>query len=177
VRRIEKMRIFKTITIAILTTSLLFPLPSSPTTPAPESTISMPGYGCFWDETLPFAGYLEYYESIGAEIDILAKVVWGEARGCTPEEQRLVVWTILQRVDDPRWPNTIKDVVTQRGQFPGYRENSPICEYIWILCYDEVLDWIQGGTPPILEPYAPAAPYYFFDGDGRNNWFREDWEG
>ncbi|MFV0519755.1 MAG: hypothetical protein ACK5LY_05710, partial [Lachnospirales bacterium] len=28
------------------------------------------------------------------EVEMLAKTVWGEARGCTKDEQRLVVWTV-----------------------------------------------------------------------------------
>jgi hypothetical protein len=35
--------------------------------------------------------------------------------------------------------------------------------------------WQSGESPPTLAPYATAAPYYFFDGDGRHNWYREGW--
>ena len=110
-----------------------------------------------------------------ADIEMLAKMVWGEARGCSPEEWRLVVWTVLQRVDADRWGNTIEEVVTARRQFVGYRTENPICPDIHAVVIAELSDWIQGAEPPTHEIYAPTVPYYYFDGDGRNNWFREVW--
>jgi len=51
------------------------------------------------------------------EVHMLAQTVWGEARGTSSEEQKLVVWTILQRVDSDQnaWPSTIAGVITQIG--------------------------------------------------------------
>jgi hypothetical protein len=109
------------------------------------------------------------------DIEMLAKMVFGEARGCTPEEQSLVVWTVLQRVDAPDWQNTIREVVTARRQFVGYRESHPVDPDIYALCAAELAYWREGGEPPTHEIYAPSTPYYFFDGDGRNNWFREEY--
>ena len=107
------------------------------------------------------------------DIDALAQTVWGEARGCDPEEQRLVVWCILQRTDDPRWPDTILDVITQANQFCGYHTDNPIDPSHWALCAAELTRWMQGDPPPTLEPYASTAPYFFFDGDGKHNYYRE----
>lgn len=109
---------------------------------------------------------------------MLAKTVWGEARGCALEEQRLVVWTALQRVDaggEFRNYNTIAAVITKPRAFVGYDENHPIDEAIYALCLEELTNWWHGAEPPTHEIYAPTAPYYFFDGDGVNNWFREEW--
>lgn len=124
-----------------------------------------------------FLGY-EYsihYEYTDEEIDMIAKTVWGEARGCAPEEQRLVVWTILQRVDDPKFPDTIAEVITARNQFAGYEPSYPIWDEIRKLCHEEVEAWSRGAEPPTHTVYAPTAPYLFFDGDGSNNWFREEY--
>ncbi|GHU94365.1 hypothetical protein FACS1894208_05300 [Clostridia bacterium] len=106
----------------------------------------------------------------------MAKTVWGEARGCTPEEQRLVVWTVLQRVDAADWANTIHGVVTQKRQFAGYDESHPIDADIYALCREELMKWWGGAKAPTHELYAPTAPYYFFDGDGSHNWFRENYK-
>jgi len=111
-----------------------------------------------------------------ADIRMLARVVWGEARGCSPDEQRLVCWTVFQRVDAGGWyGSTIKEVVTKRAQFNGYRSKNPVESDIYDLCAEEAQKWIDGESPPTLAPYAPTAPYYFFDGDGVSNWFREVW--
>jgi len=109
------------------------------------------------------------------EAEILAKTVWGEARGLSTEEQRLVIWTVLQRVDDNRWGNTIEAVITAPRQFNGYRERNPVTPEIHALVVQELTDWHNGENPPTHELFAPNAPYFFFDGDGKNNWFREVW--
>ncbi len=113
-----------------------------------------------------------------SDIVLLAKMVWGEARGCAPEEQRLVVWTVLQRVDAGgvfAQYDTIEAAVTAPGQFVGYNEQHPVDADIYNLCLEALSDWQSGAEPPTHETYAPTAPYYFFDGDGCHNWFREEW--
>jgi hypothetical protein len=121
-------------------------------------------------------GYPEpHYDFTEDDIDMIVRTVWGEARGCTPDEWRLVVWTILQRVDDPRWPNTIAGVVTQHRQFIGYRSSFPVQDDIRAVVLEELTDWTHGAPPPVIYPFATSAPYFFFDGDGRHNWFREEW--
>ena len=110
------------------------------------------------------------------EIDMLAKAVWGEARGTTPEEQRLVVWTVLQRVYTGKYGDTIEAVLTAPRQFQGYSASNPVCPEIRALVEAEVKKWERGEDPPTMEPYAKALPYLYFDGDGRTNWFRGEWK-
>ena len=52
-----------------------------------------------------------------AEIELLALVTMAEAEGESEEGKRLVIDTILNRVDADRWPNSISEVVYQSGQF------------------------------------------------------------
>jgi len=110
-----------------------------------------------------------------ADIEMLAKTVYGEARGCTTEEQRLVIWTVLQRVDDKRFPNTIEAVITSPNQFVGFCNNHPIIAEISNLVEIELFAWTSGSSPPTLEPYAKQVPYLFFHGDGVNNWYRSSY--
>ena len=51
------------------------------------------------------------------EIDLIALVTMGEAEGETEFGKRLVIDTILNRMDSPHFPNTIHDVVYQPSQF------------------------------------------------------------
>ena len=51
------------------------------------------------------------------EIDLLALVTMAEAEGEPDDGKRLVIDTILNRVDHERFPDTIHDVVYQSGQF------------------------------------------------------------
>ncbi len=109
------------------------------------------------------------------EIDMLAMLVWGEARGCAPEEQACVAWTVFNRVDDPGFPDTINDVIVQPGQFYGYALSFPVDETIRGLCLAEAEKWVAGEEAPIVVPYATTSDYRFFTGDGHNNWFTTNW--
>ena len=51
------------------------------------------------------------------DIELLALVTLAEAEGESEEGKRLVIDTILNRVDSDIFPNTIYDVVYQSGQF------------------------------------------------------------
>lgn len=53
------------------------------------------------------------------ELDLLARVIWSEAGSdwLTDEHQRAVASVVINRVNDDRFPNTIKDVVYQPGQY------------------------------------------------------------
>lgn len=51
------------------------------------------------------------------EIDMLYKIVWKESRNQGIDGMRRVCDVVLNRVDDPRFPNNIKDVILAPGQF------------------------------------------------------------
>ncbi|MCM1330852.1 MAG: hypothetical protein NC253_15635 [Ruminococcus sp.] len=113
------------------------------------------------------------------EITMLAKTVWREAGACEPSEQRLIVWTVFQRIDstahDFEDMNTVSETLTAGGQF-AYDPDAPVYEDILALCREEAEKWTDGQPPPTLEPYAPTAPYLFYTGDGEHNWFRAEWQ-
>lgn len=51
------------------------------------------------------------------EIELIALVTMAEAEGECEYGQRLVIDTILNRVDDPHFPDTVREVVYQKNQF------------------------------------------------------------
>ena len=51
------------------------------------------------------------------EIELIALVTIAEAEGEPEEGKRLVIDTILNRVDHKRFPNTVSDVIYQKDQF------------------------------------------------------------
>lgn len=53
------------------------------------------------------------------EIELIALCVMAEAEGECEYGQRLVIDVILNRVDDPHFPDTIYDVIYQENQFSG----------------------------------------------------------
>ena len=58
----------------------------------------------------------EIYLSDG-EMKLIAIITMAEAEGQSEYGQRLVIDTILNRVDSPRFPNTVQDVIYSPGQF------------------------------------------------------------
>ena len=51
------------------------------------------------------------------ELDLLARVIYAEARGEGIEGQVGVGAVVLNRLEDPEFPKTIKEVIYQRGAF------------------------------------------------------------
>ena len=70
---------------------------------------------------LPSSGTVAEYVPNAAEVEALAKLIYGEA-GIVPSttEQAAVVWCVLNRVDDPRFPDTVLEVIEAPYQFSGY---------------------------------------------------------
>lgn len=73
------------------------------------------------DETVGFDPYTtpseEYCGLSLSEIELIATCTMGEAEGEPELGQRLVIDTILNRVDDFRFPNTAREVIWQSNQF------------------------------------------------------------
>lgn len=108
-----------------------------------------------------------------ADVEMLAKLVWGEARGCSVTEQAAVIWTVLNRVDseDPVFPDTIQEVVMKPWQFIGYDPNHPVEQDKVDLARDVLTRWLTGGEGRVL-----PKEYVFFHGDGVHNHFRMEFE-
>ena len=51
----------------------------------------------------------------------MAAVIYNEAGSdaCSDEHRELVGYVVLNRVNDPRYPNTIRKVIEQPGQYTG----------------------------------------------------------
>lgn len=71
----------------------------------------------------------EAIDPLKADKEALARMVWGEARGCSTTEQAAVVWCALNRFDsgDPYYANcvTIYDIVTQPRPVCRLRPGKP----------------------------------------------------
>ena len=58
------------------------------------------------------------------ELLLLSKLVTGEARGESYEGQVAVAAVVINRVKDPRFPDTIKDVIYQKNAFSVVKDGS-----------------------------------------------------
>lgn len=70
---------------------------------------------------LPSSGTAAEYVPNAAEVEALAKLIYGEA-GIVPSttEQAAVVWCVLNRVDDPRFPDTVLEVMLEKLKKAGH---------------------------------------------------------
>ena len=55
------------------------------------------------------------------ETDLIARIVWHEARGESAEGQRAVVEVIFNRIEADNFPDTAEDVIFQKNQFASAR--------------------------------------------------------
>lgn len=117
------------------------------------------------------------YEMCFNEADViaLAQMLYGEARGCTVDNQMKCVWCVLNRVDDPRFPDTIIGAVSASGQFYGYSPYNPVWDNLYAVALDVLTRWSmeKQGVGVVREL---DASFVWFTGDGTINHFREVFE-
>ena len=107
------------------------------------------------------------------EITLVCQTVYGEARGCSKEEQQLVAWCICNRADYSG--TSVEQVVTADRQFHGYDPENPVTEEIFENVTEVLEAWSRNEEALVYEPYATTTEYRYFSGDGRHNWYREEW--
>ena len=143
---------------------------SAPTVPVEETVKQGPS-----EEPEPSEAPI-YYEMYFTEEDAaeVAKMLWGEARGCTRDNQIKCAWIVCNRVDDDRFPDTIQGVLLQPNQFHGYDPSYPVTSELYDVAFDVLTRWSyeKQGVPVRRE--LPNT-YLWFTGNGRENIFREAW--
>lgn len=107
-----------------------------------------------------------------ADITALAQMLYGEARGCTVNNQMKCVWCVLNRVDDVRFPDTIIGVMSAPGQFYGYSPDFPVWDNLYAVALDVLTRWSMEKQGANVTRELPNT-YCWFTGDGSTNWFRE----
>lgn len=114
---------------------------------------------------------------------MLARLIYEEARGVTGEKwgvsgearQAAVIWTVLNRVDDGYWGDSIEEVVTYPAQF-AYYPDTPVEVQLMNLVYDVLCRWEdeKAGGENVGRTLPPE--YLYFGGEGGENYFRTDYD-
>lgn len=105
------------------------------------------------------------------EVTVLAKMLWGEARGVPSDtEKAACIWCVLNRVDQGM--GTIIDVVIAPYQFVGYQEDHPVDPELKALCEDVLDRWYREKNGETNVGRVLPSDYLFFTGDGEHNHFR-----
>lgn len=143
------------------------PIASSPS-PAPAETPSA-------EVTVPA---IEPYEPDAAEVEALARMLYGEARGVpSTAEKAACVWCVLNRIDDPRFPDTVLEVLEAPSQFAGYKATYPVLPELAEIAADVLTRYHAERDGDTDAGRVLPAEYVFFTGDGRNNHFFSEWKG
>ena len=114
--------------------------------------------------------YKMYYTD--ADVVAVAKMLYGESRGCSIDNQQKAVWCVLNRVDDERYPDSIIAVLSQSGQFHGYSPNHPVWDELTAVAEDVLTRWSLEKQGVAGNRELPKT-YLYFTGTGRENIFRE----
>lgn len=80
----------------------------------------------------PISRGAKRYTVTDQEFEMLTRIAASETTGCSLEQKKNVVQAVLNRVEDSRFPNTIKEVVFAKNQFSvvsdGRYYSEPITE-------------------------------------------------
>ena len=112
-----------------------------------------------------------------AEVEALAKMLYGEARGIASDmEKAACVWCVLNRVDDPRFPDTVLEVLEAPYQFAGYSADYPVLPELAVLAADVLKRYHAEKNGEENVGRVLPAEYLYFTGDGRNNHSTIGWK-
>lgn len=109
------------------------------------------------------------------EIDMIARVVYGQARGIYDlTEQACVVWVILNRVDN--WGESIESIIQSPHQF-YYKDTFPMVDDYGRDLRDLVKNVISIWESEAQIGRVLPSDYMWMHGDGAHNYFRNAYDG
>lgn len=107
------------------------------------------------------------------EIQMLAKVVYREARGMKSDAYKAgVIWCVLNRVDNETFDNSISKVITAKHQF-AWVPKTPIKEEFCELAKDVIARWLLEKEGYTDVGRVLPSDYLFFAGRNGLNYFRK----
>ncbi|MPM60881.1 hypothetical protein SDC9_107735 [bioreactor metagenome] len=83
----------------------------------------------------------------------------------------------MNRVDDPRFPDTVLEVLEAPRQFAGYKAEYPVLPELAAIAADVLTRYYAERDGNTDAGRVLPADYIFFTGDGRNNHFFSEWKG
>lgn len=105
---------------------------------------------------------------------LLALIIEAEYGGCYSDSERSGVgWTVLNRVDHPNYPDTIRGVIYEPNQFAVEYMDAEVRPDILQLAYDILERWNaeQNGADEVGRTLPKEALYFY--GDGKYNHFND----
>lgn len=91
---------------------------------------------------------------IEKEAEYISKVVYGTAKNHSANDQKAVVWCILNRVESAGYPDTVQGVCEQPKQWMGYSEDNPVMESIYDMVLEILKTWHNNGHRPMGKEFV-----------------------
>jgi len=109
------------------------------------------------------------------EIQMLAKVVYREARGMKSDAHKAgVIWCVLNRVDSETFDNSISKVITAKHQF-AWVPKTPVKQEFCELAEDVIARWLLEKEGYTDVGRVLPSDYLFFAGRNGLNYFRKEY--
>lgn len=114
-----------------------------------------------------FACEVFAYDYSPGEMVMIGKVVQHEAGNQSELGKRLVIDTIMNRVESDQFPNTVKEVLGQKGQYCDPKEYPPkwmyalIAQEMYNRTNDQVLWYKTKGYHKYGTPIIQEGDHYF----------------
>lgn len=116
---------------------------------------------------------------------LLARLIFGEVNNEPREAKIWVAWSVINRTAaNSWWPETIQEVILQKGQYDPFKPESPIYGKIisplsfdgvgvadkksWYECYEIARDVVSGKIK------NPTTATHFVAGEDYKNWFEKN---
>ena len=108
---------------------------------------------------------------------MLSRLLYSECRGVSSDtEKACVVWTVLNRVDSNAFTgDTITAVLLQKNQF-AYNKNAPVWDDLRVIVEDVLWKWTLERNGHTDVGRVLPNNYFWFNGDGKHNYFRDTYE-
>lgn len=114
-------------------------------------------------------------EDYDETIIVLAKLLWGEARGVKSDTNKAcVIWCILNRVDENMRGDTVIECAVASHQF-NYNKRYPVRDSLKKIAKDVLGRWLLEKTGETNVGRVLPKNYCFFSGNGRHNVFRDQY--
>ena len=111
-------------------------------------------------------------EGRDARAEERARVVYGTALYNSEEQQKAVMWCIINRCESGLYPNTVEEVCRQPMQWMGYSGENPVLDRLYDMGCEVLAAWESGGSRNLPKDCL------WFDWNGTESiTFRTDFEG
>ena len=118
-------------------------------------------------------GYLPVVSASSADLELMARIMQGEAESTDPDGMAAVGWCIMHRVSTAGFPDTLEGVIYQDGQFTGVGTanfNKDITPLVYNVARGVLSETLE--DPVAAKNVLPGPSLYFQAEDNYNDY---DW--